>query len=97
MTDEWSYGVPVNTDATNFEWSFGIPYVITEVSEDELELLDTIQIPLDFDYYVKTTAALQRSLDYWVKTTPAALERSLDYWVKTFTQATEPLDYEYTN
>jgi hypothetical protein len=31
-TNEWSYGLPVQTDTTNYEWSYGTPYIITELA-----------------------------------------------------------------
>ena len=34
VEQEWTAGVPVETDATNFEWSAGAPYVVTEESEE---------------------------------------------------------------
>jgi hypothetical protein len=30
VTTEWIYGRPYTTDATNFEWALGLPYIITE-------------------------------------------------------------------
>lgn len=36
VEQEWTGGMPVETDTDNFEWSAGAPYIVTEEAEEEV-------------------------------------------------------------